>query len=132
MLCIEIELCLHIILSNPIHNVTFILVVSSTSLIDCMCHCNLEIFVIMCELLYPKVFESDNFIVEYYLYLCCGVCIQVSKDSCLQLATVHPTMERYANIISMEQVRFGSTSHTIMQVAGRMNRSQLDCGQRWW
>jgi len=60
------------------------------------------------------------------------VCVQVSKDSCLHLATVHPTMERYANIISMERVRFGSTSHMIMQVAGRMNRSQLDCGERWW
>jgi len=39
-----------------------------------MCHCNLEVFVITCELLYPKVFESDNFVVEYYLYPCCGVC----------------------------------------------------------
>jgi hypothetical protein len=40
-------------------------------------------------------------------------------------------MEKSANTISMEQARFGLTSQMIIQVAGRMNRSQLDFGERW-
>jgi hypothetical protein len=54
-----------ITLSSPDHNVTFVLVASSTSLIDYMCQCHFEIFIVMYELLYPQAFESDNFVVEY-------------------------------------------------------------------
>jgi hypothetical protein len=52
--CVDIKFCSHITLSSPVYNITFILLVSSTSLMDCTCHCNLEIFVII-----PYILESN-------------------------------------------------------------------------
>lgn len=60
------------------------------------------------------------------------MCMQVRQNNCPHLATVHPTMERSANTISMGQAKCGSTFHMTMLVAGWMNRSQADFGKKWY